>query len=113
MKIIKNSLLVLSGDDREFNLEHRIFNISCFIITVFGIFGGLGNYFSGLHIMTVWLSILGILISGFLFYLARIKGVFSTKIIFSYLISTVFVLGIMFFFNGGTQGTILYLIIMC
>jgi two-component sensor histidine kinase len=112
MRIIKSSLLTLGGDEAVFNLEHRIFNISCFIITIFGILGGLGNYFSGLHRMTVWLSVLGVLISGFLFYLARIKEVFSTKIIFGYLVATVVVLGSMFFFNGGTQGTILYLIIM-
>jgi two-component sensor histidine kinase len=112
MNSFKNVLLKISGDESAFNLEHRIFNISCFIITIFGIFGGIGNYFSGLHIVTVWLSVLGTLISGSLFYLARINAVFSTKIIFIYLIATVFVLGIMFFFNGGTQGTILYLIIM-
>ena len=112
MRLFKNFFSITGGDEPEFKLEHRIFNVSCFIITLFGIFGGLGNYFSGLHIMTVWLSILGVLISGFLFYFARIKRVFSARVIFVYLVATVFVLGLMFFFNGGTQGTILYLIIM-
>ncbi len=108
----KNFLFRIGGDEATFNLEHRIFNVSCFMITIFGIIGGIGNYFSGLHVMTVWLSVIGVLISGYLFYLARIKEVFTTVVIFIYLTATFFVLGLMFFFNGGTQGTILYLIIM-
>ncbi len=112
MTLNKKLLIGIGGDEDVFNLEHRIFNISCFMITIFGIFGGLGNYFSGLHIVTVWLSVIGVLISGCLFYWARIKEIFNTKIIFIYLSATVFVLGLMFFYNGGAQGTILYLIIM-
>jgi two-component sensor histidine kinase len=112
MNVFKSNVFTLSGDENTFTLEHRIFNISCFMITVFGAIGCLGNYFSGLHIMTVWLSILGTLISGSLFYLARIKNIFNTKIVFVYLVATVIVLGIMFFYNGGAQGTVIYLIIM-
>jgi two-component sensor histidine kinase len=108
----KNFLFRIGGYEPTFNLEHRIFNVSSFMITVFGIIGGIGNYFSGLHLMTVWLSFIGVLISGYLFYLARIKEIFNTVVIFIYLTATFFVLGIMFFFNGGTQGTILYIIIM-
>jgi two-component sensor histidine kinase len=112
MALNKKLLLRIGGDEAVFNLEHRIFNVSCFMITVFGILGGFGNYFSGLHLMTVWLSVAGVFVSGFLFYWARIKEVFNTRIIFVYLSATVFVLGFMFFYNGGAQGTILYLIIM-
>ncbi len=112
MSISKNFLFRIGGDETTFNLEHRIFNVSCFMITIFGIIGGIGNYFSGLHMMTVWLSLIGVLISGYLFYLARIKEVFTTVVVFIYLTATFFVLGLMFFFNGGTQGTILNLIIM-
>ena len=112
MKLLKNKMFSLSGDETKFTLEHRIFNISCFMISVFGAIGSLGNYFSGLHLMTVWLSIFGTLISGTLFYLARIKVFFNTKIVFVYLVATVIVLGLMFFYNGGAQGTVIYLIIM-
>ena len=112
MKLLKNKMFSLSGDENTFTLEHRIFNISCFMISVFGAIGSLGNYFSGLHLMTVWLSIFGTLISGTLFYLARIKGFFNTKIVFVYLVATVIVLGLMYFYNGGAQGTVIYLIIM-
>ena len=112
MNLLKRKKFSVGGNDTDFNLEHRIFNISCFMITIFGILGGLGNYFSELHIATVWLSVIGVLISGYLYYVARVRKIFSTTVIIIYLAATVMVLGLMFFFNNGTQGTILYLIIM-
>lgn len=112
MKPFKNFFLRIGGDDSKFGLEHRIFNISSFIITIFGAIAGAGNYFTGLHMMTVWLSVAGVIISGVLFYTSRIKRIFTSTVMFVYLVAVVSVLGSMFFFNGGVQGTIFYLIIM-
>lgn len=112
MELFKNFFVLVGGDESEFELEHRIFNISSFLITTFGFIGIFGNYFTGLAMMTVWLSVAGMLVSGYLFYLSRIKQVFTLKVVFIYLVATVSVLGSMFFFNGGVQGTIFYLIIM-
>lgn len=105
-------LLKVGGNESFFELEHRIFNISSFLITILATVGVFGNYFTGLHFMTVGLSFIGAVISGYIWYLARIKNVFTLKVIFIYLVNIFFVLGIMFFFNAGTQGAVLYLIIM-
>ena len=105
-------LLRVGGDEKLFELEHRIFNISSFLITILAAVGVFGNYFTGLHFITVVLSFIGSVISGYIWYLARIKNVFTLKVVFIYLVNIFFVLGIMFFFNAGTQGAVLYLIIM-
>ncbi len=105
-------LLRIGGDELNFELEHRIFNISSFLLTTFAVIGGIGNYFTGLHIMTVWLSFIGALLSGYIFYWSRIKNFFSIKTTLYYVGSVIITLGLMFYFNGGTQGTIVYLIIM-
>lgn len=112
MNPFKNFFLRIGGDESKFGLEHRIFNISSFIITIFGAIAGAGNYFTGLHMMTVWLSVAGVLLSGILFYTARIKKIFTSSVMFVYLVTVISVLGLMFFFNGGVQGAIFYLIIM-
>ncbi len=112
MNLFTKFLLTVGGNEASFELEHRIFNIASFMITVFGVIGGLGNYLTGLPLMTVWLSVAGFFIAGTLFYMARVKRVFSSKIIFVFLVAVVSILGLMFFYNGGTQGTLLYLIIM-
>jgi two-component sensor histidine kinase len=105
-------LLRVGGDEKLFELEHRIFNIASFLITILAAVGVFGNYVTGLHFITVALSFIGSVISGYIWYLARIKNVFTLKVVFIYLVNIFFVLGIMFFFNGGTQGAVLYLIIM-
>lgn len=110
--MVKTFIFNIGGSDREFELEHRIFNVSSFLLTTFAALGAVGNYFTGLHPMTVWLSLVGFIFSGCLYYRSRFKGNFSIKISFSYILIVVGILGSMFFFNGGTQGTILYLIIM-
>ncbi|MES2394615.1 MAG: sensor histidine kinase [Bacteroidota bacterium] len=112
MNPFKNFFLRVGGDTSKFGLEHRIFNISSFIITIFGAIAGAGNYFTGLHMMTVWLSVVGVLLSGVVFYTSRIRQIFTSSVIFVYLVAVISVLGSMFFFNGGVQGAIFYLIIM-
>lgn len=103
---------LIAGSAEEYRFEHRIFNLSSFIITIFCLQGTLINYLLGLHIATVWLATAGCAISFLLFYLARIKKWFTTTTIFVYVLSTMAILGTMHFYNGGSSGTVIYLLIM-
>lgn len=112
MKQIKKYALILAGDSKTFSLEHRIFNISSFFITSFAILGGTANYLIGLPPQTVWLSFVGAIISGWLYYVGRIKRIFSASLIFCYVGASLALLSVMHFYNGGIDGNLFYLIIM-
>ncbi|TRX02423.1 sensor histidine kinase [Flavobacterium gawalongense] len=100
------------GGDESLELEQRIFNISSFSISVFALVGTIANYFIGLNFTVVALSFVGFIITFTLFYLSRFKNRYSTQLIAYYLISTGLILGSMFFFNAGVNGTVTYLILM-
>lgn len=113
MKIgLKKLYHYIAGNDDLYGFEHRVFNLTSFVITLFGIQATLLNYFLSLHIATVWLGILGTFVSAFLFYLARVKRWFTSATIFIYVIATIVVLGVMHFFNAAASGTMFYLLIM-
>jgi len=102
----------IAGSENQFSFEHRIFNLTSFVLILFCILGTIINYSIGLHIATVWLSIAGTIISAFLFYTARVKGRFNQRLIYTFTIAALAILGPMHFFNGASSGTIIYLLIM-
>lgn len=109
---MKRIYLYIAGNDASFSFEHRVFNLSSFIITLFCIQGTLINHFLGLHPATVWLAIAGTLVSAVLFYLSRLRRWFTPATIFAYIATTILALGGMHFFNGASTGPVLYLLIM-
>lgn len=109
---LKKLYRCIAGDDNLFRFEHRIFNLTSFVITLFCIQGTLINYLLGLHMATVWLAVGGTFISSFLFYLARIKLIFTPALLSVFAIATVIILGPLHFFNGASQGPTIYLLIM-
>ncbi|QCR24363.1 sensor histidine kinase [Pontibacter sp. SGAir0037] len=102
----------IRGNEVAFALEHRIFNMSSFLITSFAVLGATANYLIGLHMLTVWLSLAGALISGALYYYSRFRNHFSISLIVIYIIATMTILSWMNFYNGGLEGNVIYLIIM-
>lgn len=109
---VRNFTALIAGDDEDFSFSHRIFNLISFFIFLFTIIGGTCNYLIGLHPMTIYLSILGSGISGFLYYRSRIRRIFNLYSIFAYTLGTMVCLGGMYFFNAGMSGTTVYLVIM-
>lgn len=89
-----------------------MFNLSSFVITLFCIQGTLFNYFLGLHPATVWLAVPGTLMSAALFYLSRVRKWFTPATVFVYTAITILILGGMHFYNGGSSGPVIYLLIM-
>lgn len=112
MQQIRKYARIISGSSDIFSLEHRIFNISSFFITTFAIVGGVANYLIGLPPATVWLSFAGAVISAWLFFVGRVRKVFSASLIFCYVAASLGLLSVMHFYNGGIDGNLFYLIIM-
>jgi two-component sensor histidine kinase len=110
--MLKRVYHYIAGDNATYRFEHRVFNLTSFVITLFCLQGTLINYFLGLHWATVWLAIIGTIISAALFYVSRVRKWFTPATIFIYITGTILVLGSMHFYNGASYGTIIYLIIM-
>lgn len=70
------------------------------------------NYALGLNMITVWLSLIGVVISISIFYISRYKRWFTSTIVLLYTIATILVLGFMHFYNAGSYGPVIYLIVM-
>lgn len=103
---------IVTGSTEFFTLEHRIFNISSFFITTFGLIGAVANYSIGLDPVTVWLSLAGAAVSFVLYYNARVRHIFSAAVVITYVVSTIILLSVIHFYNGGLDGNLFYLIIM-
>ena len=103
---------VIAGDPGLFSLEHRIFNSTTIVITSFALLGAVANYFIGLHPMTVWMGVIGFLVCITFYYFARIRRTFGLPITLGFVAASILILGIVHFFNGGLNGTVIYLLIM-
>jgi len=103
---------LIGGSKKEFVLEHRIFNTSSFLITVFALIASTLNWIIDLDINTIWPGYAGAVASGIIYYLARFKNYFSDALVFCYVVLTMIILGGIYFYNAGSEGTIIYLLIM-
>src|SRR5688572_300058 len=111
-RLFRNFKNYISGTEPAFSLEHRLFNITSFFITSFAIIAATLNAIIGLEAQTIWLSIIGAIISFGLFYVSRFRNYFSLFLIFSYVITTVLILGSMYFYNNSMHCTTIYVYIM-
>lgn len=109
---LRSMIALVGGPARDFPLEHRIFNISSFFITSFAFIGGTINFLIGLNGPVIWLSFVGAVISYVIFYYARYQRRFNVYVSFGYIAATIVILSVMHFFNGGVNGTVLYLYMM-
>ncbi|MBC6492953.1 sensor histidine kinase [Flavihumibacter stibioxidans] len=109
---MKKWLWFIAGDKDSFKLEHQVFNSTSFFITAFAFIASTSNWVLGLHPLTIWPGFLGGLTSMVIFYLSRIKRVFNVQITISYLILTMLFMSGIYFFNDGSSGTIIYLVVM-
>lgn len=112
IQLFRKFRIYISGTEPEFALEHRLFNISSFFITSFALIAAVINTIIGLEAQTIWLSVSGALVSFSLFYLARFRHYFSIILIFGYVLTTVVIMGSMYFYNNGMNGTTIYVYMM-
>src|SRR5690554_3259811 len=101
----------VSGSSTSYNLRHRLFNL-------FAFFGGTAALFD---IIISWFSqnpnriILSFLILGVFiitYYIIRIRGVLTNAILIISAILILTILGFSFFYDAGTQGKIIPLLIL-
>lgn len=109
---MKKFLWTIAGDKSFFRLEHQVFNSTSFFITLFAFIASTSNWIIGLHPLTIWPGYLGGLTSLVIFFLSRVKRIFNVQISISYLVLTMIFMCSIYFFNEGSSGTIIYLIIM-
>ena len=109
---MKKFLWTIAGDKSFFRLEHQVFNSTSFFITLFAFIASTSNWIIGLHPLTIWPGYLGGLTSLVIFFLSRVKRIFNVQISISYLVLTMIFMCSIYFFNEGSSGTILFLIIM-
>ena len=102
----------IAGTEQLYSFEHRIFNLSSFVLAVFSIQGTVFNSILGLHTISILLGIAGCIFTLFTFYLSRIKKLFNNAVLIGFFIATLLVLGPLFFFNGASLGPTIYLMVM-
>src|SRR3546814_357161 len=107
-KMLRRIYNNIAGGNASYSFEHRVFNLTSFIIMTFGIQAAVINYLIGLHIVTVWLAVSGAVVSAVLFYLSRHRKWFTATTIFIFTTATIIVLGGSYFFNGGSASPVLY-----
>ncbi len=109
---IKSFSSRISGASKGFEIEHQIFNITSFVILLFGIQAGILNYILGLHYMTVVLAIPGSIIAFLIYWKSFNSEKLENKLLIIFVVSTYVILMPMHFFNGGSYGTVFFLMIM-
>lgn len=102
----------IAGTEQLYSFEHRIFNLSSFVLAVFSIQGTIFNSILGLHPISILLGITGCFFTLFTFYLSRIRKLFNKAVLIGFFIATIAVLGPLFFFNGASLGPTIYLMVM-
>jgi two-component sensor histidine kinase len=112
ISMLRKLYYTIAGTDLAFSFEHRIFNLSSFVLTLFSIQGTIFNSILGLHPVTIMLGITGASLTLFTFYLSRFRKLFNRGLLVGFMLATVFVLGPLFFYNGASLGPTIYLMVM-
>ena len=110
--ILRRFYHTIAGTDQAFSFEHRIFNLSSFVVTVFSLQASIFNSILELHYVTILLGIVGCAIAMFTFYLSRIRRLFNHVLLTGFFVATICILGPLFFFNGASLGPTIYLMVM-
>ncbi len=102
----------IAGTEELYSFEHRIFNLSSFVLALFSIQATIFNSILGLHRVSILLGVAGCFFTLFTFYLSRKRKLFNRTVLIGFFIATIAVLGPLFFFNGASLGPTIYLLVM-
>jgi two-component sensor histidine kinase len=111
-RTFRNLITVVAGQEPDFAIEHRLFNVASFFITSFALIASFINYSIGLEAENVWLSAVGGAASLCLFYIGRFRQYFNVNLVFCYVFLSVIILGSMYFYSNGMNGTTNYVYMM-
>jgi two-component sensor histidine kinase len=110
--MLRKLYYTIAGTDKAFSFEHRIFNLTSFVLTVFSMQGTIFNSILGLHPTTILLGITGASLTLLTFYLSRFRKLFNRALLIGFVLATIFVLSPLFFYNGASLGPTIYLMVM-
>lgn len=107
MKTFQGIIEELSGSRKIFNLESRVFNISCVVISVLALFATLINLVLQVNTALTLITFLSSIIFSVFFYFSRYKGQFD-RLYLPFLLLINIIAGVLWFLNGGTHGPIAF-----
>ncbi|QNA46041.1 sensor histidine kinase [Lacibacter sediminis] len=110
--MLRKLYYTIAGTEKAFSFEHRIFNLTSFVLTVFSAQGTIFNSILGLHPTTIILGITGASLTLLTFYLSRFRKLFNQTLLVGFILATIFVLAPLFFYNGASLGPTIYLMVM-
>lgn len=110
--MLKKLYYFIAGNPSIYSFEHRIFNITCFTGTLFTTLGFALNFSLGLDWVVTAASITGILYGIIQYYFSRISGLFYSFFVELYVVVTNVLLGVSFFYNDGSAGTVFYMLLV-
>ncbi len=102
----------ISGESIFYNLRHRVFNLFVFFGATAAIFDVIIKSLFSQNANQIILSLLISIVFIVVFFIVRIKGVFSNIIIITSAVLILTILGFSFFFDAGMQGKIIPLLIL-
>ena len=108
---LKKVLSSIEGP-KDLRIQERIFNILSFNIFFFTVIGVIANILIELNPIVTVASTFGGIISFYFYYLSRYKGFSSGKLMQYYLFAIIGLMGVMYFYNNGIGGTVIYLVFM-
>src|SRR5690606_16542036 len=100
----------ISGNPALFVLRHRVFNLFIFFLGIAGLFDVLMSVFYYQHLPQVILSLCLSTTLICVYYLVRIKSVFSGFTIVLSAVVLLLILSISFFYNSGSHGKVVPLL---
>jgi two-component sensor histidine kinase len=110
--MLRKLYYTIAGTEKTFPFEQRIFNLSSFVLAVFSVQGTIFNSLLGLHPVSIMLGIAGALVTLLTFYLSRFRKLFNNALLIGFTLTTIAVLGPLFFYNGASLGPTIYLMVM-
>lgn len=110
--MLRKLYFMIAGADPRFSFAHRIFNITCFVGTVFTLLGFTLSFSLALPLPVFGASLVGIAYGILQYYFSRIRGMFLPVFIDAYVIVIQLLMGVAFFYNAGSNGTIFYLLLV-
>lgn len=112
MRLIKKILSRIEGSEKGFEFEHRVFNALVFFIGLFLFIANIANSYMGLHEKVIQLGWVGWIFAIIIYYQSRVRKRFSNSLIIILTLLTSVLASVIYFYNAGSKGPLIHLIIM-
>lgn len=112
VSLLKKILVYITGSPDVYSLEHRIFNGLSMLLSILTLIGNLSSAMLQLDFTVIQLGFVGSLVC-FIFYIfSRFAGFYNKISTLGLFISGTVVLSFMWFYNGGNQSQVDFLLVM-